>query len=96
MKKILSSISSFNIVNGYNSDMRIVYNSLLDSNQSFPISFTSFDHRFKSIDLLFNHNYYMQTPESSLSYKIDLVNDDEVRYINNRYFKSNPLDLNRL
>ena len=54
--------------------------------------------KFSAIDLLHNTMLY----ESSLAYKsvtegiINLYNPDEVRYINNAYFRECPLDLNRV
>lgn len=61
------------------------------------ISRTAFLNRWKCIDLAFQYMLYQRSPEAEdKSYRINLSDPDAVREINNKYFISNPLDLNRL
>lgn len=57
-----------------------------------------FINRWKVIDLAFQLNIYNQYYAEAVdkSWLIDLKDPDAVRDINNRYFITNPLDLNRL
>lgn len=96
INKLLVCLADNSIINGYNADMSEVYYSLLNKESKFPISCQSLISRFKAIDLTFNHTCYMDNPESKLNYIIDLENPEEVRAINNKWFKNCPLDLERL
>lgn len=96
INKLLTAISDSTIINGYNADMNSVYYALLNKESKFPISCQTLVHRFKAIDLIFNHMCYMENPESKLNYLIDLYNPEEVKSINNKWFKNCPLDLERL
>jgi hypothetical protein len=58
---------------------------------------TLFTNRFKGIDLNYQFNIYLQSPESKdISHDIDLDNPELIQKINNEIFKDNPIDLNRL
>lgn len=96
INKLLVITSDNSIINGYNADMNEVYYALLNKESKFPIGCQTLIHRFKAIDLKFNQMCYMDNPESKLSYIIDLHNPEEVRAINNQWFKNCPLDLERL
>jgi len=96
INKLLLITSDHSIINGYNADMNEVYYALLNKEGKFPIACQTLIHRFKAIDLKFNHMCYMDNPESKLSYIIDLQNPEEVKAINNQWFKNCPLDLERL
>lgn len=53
--------------------------------------------RYKAVDLIFQHSIYMIMSESlDETYLMRLIDDNAIREINNKYFKTNPLDLNRL
>lgn len=94
LKMIEKAINEFKILNGYNSDLQNVFNSIY--NDKFKIGFETFQFRYKAIDIIFQHSVYMNTPECK-SIIINNLNDPEtVKDINNRYFKKCPLDLNRL
>lgn len=72
------------------------YNALFVGQES-KMSVDSFVFRYKAVDLLTMHNDYMYSPYSKdISYKTNLDDGEAVRYINDTYFKDNPLDLNRL
>lgn len=61
------------------------------------MSFAEFDNRFKAIDLLYQQKLYQFLPESKeRSYLNRLQDPDSVKAINNKYFRKNPIDLERL
>lgn len=96
INKLLVAVSDNSIINGYNADIMEVYYALLNKEAKFPISAQGLISRFKAIDLKFNHTCYMDNPESKLNYIIDLENPEEVKAINNKWFRNCPLDLERL
>ena len=96
INRLLLITSDHSIINGYNADMNEVYYALLNKESKFPIPCQTLTFRFKAIDLKFNHTCYMENPESKLSYIIDLDNPEEVKSINNTWFRNCPLDLERL
>lgn len=54
--------------------------------------------RYKVLDIQYQHSVYINNP-TNIDYSLEIVNlvdNDTVRDINNKYFVSNPLDLNRL
>lgn len=84
------------ILNGYNSDIQYVWDSIW--NKDFPIEFITFNSRFKSIDIMSQYLIYINSTEC-INIENKLVNiyaPESVKHINNKYFKNNPLDLNRL
>lgn len=82
------------LMNSYEFNIEYLYNSIF--NGLTKVSLEMFTLRFKAIDLVAEHLYYMHTP---IAGKIDMqdLNDPEgVQNINNTYFKDTPIDLNRL
>lgn len=92
--KIDKAVSEYKFLNGYNSDLSLVWNGLDTS--KFSIGPTTFEHRFKAIDIQFQHTVYITTAECASISLRNLYDPDNVRSINDKYFKKNPLDLNRL
>lgn len=92
---ISNAVNNLTILNGYNSDIQSVTRAL-DIDTKTSISSVTFEHRFKAIDIQFQHLVFINTPECSEIVINNLYDPDSVRFINNKYFKSNPLDLNRL
>jgi len=93
--KILNkAVKGFKIIDGYNSDTEVIWNGIY--NDDFKIGYPTFENRFKAIDIRLQHSIFINTPEAkSIQFK-NLVDPETVRSINNMYFKSTPLDLNRL
>lgn len=94
LKNIKSAIDDSKILNGYMSSIYIVPTDLGLNSQSFKL----FYDRFNALDLITQHDIYINTPASvdNLRGIINLYNPDEVRELNNKYFQTYPLDLNRL
>jgi len=94
MKTIEQAVSKYKIVNGYNSDpLGFFFNLDIDK---IKICDKEFECRFKAIDILFQHNIFINTPECQSIELKDLYDPETVKEINNKYFVKNPLDLNRL
>lgn len=86
------------IFNGYNSDVKRLFNLITQNEAGISISDLSFEFRFKAIDIRFQHSIYMTSPEC-INLDAMLINKHDpetVKEINNKYFESNPLDLNAL
>ena len=94
IKIIDRAILGYKMVNGYNSDTEFIWNSIYDS--SWNIGYPTFENRFKAIDIITQHNIYINTPESKDFHPKNLFDPETVKSINNRYFIKTPLDLNRL
>lgn len=94
LKLLNEAVSDYRILNGHNSDILNVYNNL--NIEKYNIGATTFEHRFKSIDIQFQHIVFINTPECIAISLDNLYDPDNVRAINNKYFKKNPLDLNKL
>lgn len=87
---ILSALDKLSLPNGH------TYPQTVTQFQS-PNLAENVEARYKAIDLIHQHLIYTNTPEYlDRAYLIDLIDDNAVRAINNKYFKTNPLDLNRL
>lgn len=95
IKYLKKSIANNNLLNGYNSDIQIVYNALMNDNKV-PFQMYELELRFKAIDIIFQHSVFMNTAECKTIQFADLYDPESVQAINNKYFKTNPLDLNRL
>lgn len=89
------AIADYKILNGYNSNIGLVYNGLYSSKLE-KISDITFEHRFKAIDIQSQHMIYLNTAEPSSISLENLYDPEEVKEINNKYFISNPLDLMNL
>lgn len=94
MNLLIEAIQSNKLMNGYNADINTVWNAL--DNTRIKIPQTSFEFRFKAIDVVFQQLVFMNTPEAKGIKLVNLYDPDTVREINNKYFINNPLDLNRL
>ena len=93
--RIYKAISEDKILNDYNTDINYVYNQLELFSKIDPDNFRC---RFNAVDLIYqNRLYNMNMAESKdISWLIDLKDPETVKYINNKYFADNPLDLNAL
>lgn len=94
IKQLYLGVSGYKLLNGYNSDLQSIWNAL--DTTKFSIGQTTFEHRFKAIDIQFQHSVYINTPECREIVLNNLYDPDNVKIINNKYFINNPLDLNRL
>lgn len=87
--------SNGQIPDGYVNDINYLYSRIF--NGLSKISLEMFVLRFRAIDLIANHLYFMTTPFANhVEYKQDLNDPEAVQAINNDYFKDTPIDLNRL
>lgn len=92
-------IQNHHIVDGYNfvQALVMVEQQIQPNLRSRPGQQFNVLARYKAIDLVFQHSLYMNTPEClNEAYLVRKIDDNSVREINNKYFVSNPLDLNRL
>lgn len=94
IKQLYLGITEYKLLNGYNSDLQSIWNAL--DTAKFSIGQTTFEHRFKAIDIQFQHSVYINTPECKEITLNNLYDPDNIKIINNKYFINNPLDLNRL
>lgn len=96
LKSIEKAIQSHTMLNGYSSNIDLSYTALYS--EKMKIGDTTFAHRFKAIDLVFQHSVFITTPEAKNvdSCLVNLYDPETVKDINNKYFINNPLDLNRL
>ena len=83
------------ILNGYNADFRSVYNALPDIHKN--IDPTTFEYRFKGVDLYYQTMIYKTSMESKdMSWNINLNDPNTIRQINNKYFTKYPIILENL
>lgn len=96
MKMLTKAVEQSKINNCYVSDVEYALKGIDYNRLKAPEYYIA--ERFKAIDLVFQHYIYMSCPtmHSNTSTIVNLYDPDEVRNINNTYFVSNPLDLNRL
>ena len=92
-KKIHELVANMIILNGYNVTPGVDPSFAERSGLSQDII-----DRFKALDVIFQANLFVNTPEFHNLNKniVDLYNPDEIKNINNRYFRKYPLDLNVL
>jgi len=96
IKALERAIKDHRLINKYNSDISYLWKSILlyGNIKADAGTLTS---RFKAIDIMFQHNIFMQSSEHDYSDRLINLNDPNgVREINNKYFAKNPLDLNNL
>lgn len=93
MKIINDAIKEYKLLNGYNT-IETLWNSI--DNSKIKLSQQSFEYRMKAIDIIFQHSIYINTPECKNVKCTNLYDPETVKEINNKYFISNPLDLDRL
>lgn len=96
IKILEEGISSSKILNGYNSDLKYLWDGIEDP--SFEVGSTIFEFRFKAIDIQFQHGVYINSVECANmeSSLVDKYNPEEIKELNNKHFFKNPLDLNRI
>lgn len=90
LKEIEKLIDNNIILNAYNSNPIFIFNNLSKISPQIAMS------RFNSIDLFYQLTVYKTLSPSKYPEIINLYNPDEVKHLNNEFFKSNPLDVNRL
>lgn len=95
VKTAMNLISQIGIVR-YTPDIEETYDALSQI-KNIGLPKQMFVNRFRAIDLFYQHMLYTNMAESKDdSYLQQLLDPDAVREINDKYFKANPLDLNRL
>lgn len=94
ISKLLNAIERRAIINGYNSTIYDVYESLRIN----PVLSDLFNHRYRAIDLEFQSMLYDNDPSSKIITEglIDLYDPKGVQEVNNEFFRNYPLDLNKL
>jgi len=95
MKILDEAVATFRLHNGYNSDMESVWNSIYKDSFG-SIGYSTFKSRFDVIDIQSQHYGFANSPYSKKVVFPNLYDPETVKLINNKYFKKNPLDLNRL
>lgn len=94
INKVYNAVSNNTILNGYNSDIVRIYNSLSIDD---TINYQTFENRFNAIDITVQHRLYTTSAESlDFTWYINLDDPKTLKDINNKYFIDNPLDLNSL
>lgn len=90
------AILEHKILNGYNHDLEYLWNNIWE--KDFNIAYTTFESRFRAIDIQSQHSIFITTPECANipNFIINKYDPETVKYINNEYFRKNPLDLNVL
>lgn len=98
----LKSIMNINTAKRYinnivgNNPIKCSIQSIIDNGISAKCGETIIFNRYKSIDVEFQKSIYESTIEYRLLDFKDLYDPEAVKDINNRYFESNPLDLDKL
>lgn len=96
---IISKLISKNkIINGRSVDLDYLYDAISSESKNSKLNKNIFDNRFKAIDIIYQHMIYYNTNDRLLNDNklINLYDPENLKYINNEYFKDNPLDLMRL
>lgn len=93
IKIIQQNVDNKLIINGYNSDIDYI----ISNAEGIPDA-TEVTQKFLTLDLLRQLRSYELSAPSLTNTKgiINLYDPDAVRAINNKYFRDNPLDLNRI
>ena len=96
MSILQRAIDNYKILNGYNSDMNIVWNGI--ENDKLKISSIEFENRFKAIDISYQQQIYYTTPECKNVEQslVNLSDPKTMKAINAEYFIHNQLDFDRL
>jgi len=89
------AVTSLRLYNGYNSDIERVWNSIYKDSFG-SIGYSIFKSRFDVIDIQSQHYGFANSPYSKNITFPNLYDPETIKLINNKYFKNNPLDLNRL
>lgn len=96
IKVINEAINNKLILNGYNSDIYSAAYAICTGRLADQLMLVQ--NRYNAIDIKKQHNIYFNSPEQ-LTVKDSILNQydpENVKLLNNKYFASNPLDLNRL
>lgn len=92
---IMEAISYFRILNSHVSDPDYIYNSIPELYKYMDLN--TFKARYYACDLIYQHLLYSQMHESlDFTWAVNFKDPETVRYINDKYFVLNPLDLNSL
>lgn len=95
VKSLEKLVRSGELVNRYTPDIASVMSVL---SKEFDTPELILANRYKVLDIQYQHLVYIANPVNN-DYSLEIVNlvdNDTVREINNKYFLRNPLDLNRL
>lgn len=98
ISNVYEACKNIKILPGYNSDIEFVANAIDYGPTKVQDVSSKVISRFKALDLVYNHIIYGTTADSLSNDKtiINLHDPAAVREINDKYFKSNPLDILRL
>ena len=89
---VYNAVIENRIINGHNINTESLYNSLYGINRLMDAS--SFEYRFKALDLIYQHIIYDTSVESKdYSWNVNLKDPQTIHNINNIYFVANPLIL---
>ena len=89
---VYNAVIENRIINGHNINTESLYNSLYGINRLMDAS--SFEYRFKALDLIYQHIIYDTSVESKdYSWNVNLKDPQTIHNINNTYFVANPLIL---
>lgn len=93
---INNAIADRKIINGYNTDIGYVASMICTG--KIANQFLLFINRFKALDIKFQHSILYHSVEASTNMDsvVNLYDPETVKLLNNKYFRTNPLDLNRL
>ena len=97
VRVLLDMINQNKMLNTYTGDIYEIYDNF-PSNIKAKIDRTSFGNRWKALDVYFQHGIYFKThtPLRAGSWNTNLYDPEAVKDINNKYFLTNPIDLNRI
>lgn len=95
LEKMEQSMKDYKLPNFYIFDLESAFNaiSLLLKNK---IAYSTFEFRFKAIDIVFQHSVFINTPECKSMVFNNFYDPRTVTMINNKYFADYPLHLNQL
>lgn len=94
VNRLYKGIQEGKIINDYNTDIMYVHKAL---NLHDKIDVDNFKYRFYAVDLQFQHiMYYNSLEAKDFTWKINLNDPSNIKYINDKYFVNNPLDLQSL
>jgi hypothetical protein len=95
VRLLYTSIANGDILNAHMTDIDYVYYVMPELSKY--IDSTNFAFRYKALDLSYQYLLYTYMPEAlDYSWMINLYDPDSVKYINDKYFFDNPLNLESL
>lgn len=101
VKFLLNWPVALKAINKINDDLQIMdnlefYNKLDFYTKIFEkIGYHEFDKRLKCISIQYQSNLYINTPYFKSFQKVDLNNGDELKYVNDHFFKDNYITLDK-